>query len=192
MAEVETKTLEKYESVGVPFQKLGFWIFLSGEIVILGSIVASGIFFRLSYPEWFKYSTYTNVIIGSLNTVVLLTGSLMVVLAHKFAVEGNWNLVRRYLWLGAGTGFLFLCFKAVEYSLEISHGFVPSKNVFWMFYYGITGLHGLHVLAGSLIIVGVLFYLKKKKLVEAVENAGLYWHFVDIVWLFIFPLFYLT
>jgi cytochrome c oxidase subunit 3 len=61
-----------------------------------------------------------------------------------------------------------------------------------MFYYGITGLHGLHVLVGALIIIGVMIFLTKKKVIEAVENAGLYWHFVDLVWLYIFPLFYLT
>ena len=187
--EVEKEYLESFP---VSFRKLGFWIFLSGEIIILGGIVASGILFRLSYPEWFKNSTYTNVLIGSINTFVLLTGSLTIVLAHKYATLGDWKRTNLFLWLTVLSGLLFLCFKYIEYSKEISHGFVPTKNVFWMFYYGITGLHGAHVLAGTLIIIGVILYLRKKKLVEAVENAGLYWHFVDIVWLFIFPLFYLT
>lgn len=183
---------EEYESVPVPFQKLGFWVFLSGEIIILGGIVASAILFRLSYPGWFKSSEHTNAVIASINTMVLLTGSLTAVLAHKFATMREWGKVQLFLGLTALCGFIFIGIKFIEYSREIHHGFVPSSGIFWMFYYGITGLHGLHVLAGSLIILGVMLFLRKKKLVEAVENAGLYWHFVDIVWLYIFPLFYLT
>jgi cytochrome c oxidase subunit 3 len=192
--EAETQVSEKdyLESFPVSFRKLGFWVFLSGEIIILGGIVAAGILFRLSYPEWFENSKYTNTIIGTLNTFVLLTGSLTVVLAHKYAAIKNWGKVNLFLGLTVLSGLLFLTFKYIEYSGEISHGFVPTKNVFWMFYFGITGLHGLHVLVGTLIIVGVMIFLRKKKVQEAVENAGLYWHFVDIVWLFIWPLFYLT
>ena len=183
---------QERETVQVSFQKLGFWIFLAGEILILGGLVVSGILFRLSYPHWFEESHHTNVVIGSINTFVLLTGSLTIVLAHKFATLGRWDKVNLFLWLTVLCGAIFMTLKFVEYSGEIAKGYVPSKSIFWMFYYGITGLHGAHVLAGTLIIVGVIFYLKKRKLVEAVENAGLYWHFVDIVWLYIFPLFYLT
>ncbi len=183
---------EEYESFPVTFQKFGFWVFLSGEIIILGALVASIILLRLSYPEWFKGSEHTNVIIASINTFVLLTGSLTAVLAYKWAVEKDWRKVQLFLGLTALAGLIFVTLKFVEYSKEIAHGFVPFKNVFWMSYYALTGLHGAHVLAGTLIIIGVMIYLRKKKLLEAVENAGLYWHFVDIVWLFIFPLFYLT
>lgn len=190
VGEIEHK--EYYESFSVPFQRFGFWVFLSGEIIILGGLVAAAILFRLSYPNWFESSTYTNVIISSINTFVLLTGSLTAVLAHKNAVDGKWDKVQLFLGLTALAGLTFISIKFIEYSREIHHGFVPSKDVFWMFYYGITGIHGAHVLAGTFIILGVMLFLKKKKLVEAVENAGLYWHFVDIVWLYIFPLFYLT
>ncbi|MCS7212690.1 MAG: heme-copper oxidase subunit III [Candidatus Calescibacterium sp.] len=192
MQRVEEIEKEEYERFDVPFQRLGFWVFLSGEIIILGGLVAAGILFRLSYPGWFESSTYTNVVISSINTFVLLTGSLTAVLAHKYAVDGNWGKVQLFLGLTALAGLTFVGLKFIEYSKEIALGFVPSKNVFWMFYYGLTGLHGAHVLAGTLIIIGVMLYIRKKKLVEAVENAGLYWHFVDIVWLYIFPLFYLT
>jgi heme/copper-type cytochrome/quinol oxidase subunit 3 len=193
----ETKVLDKveyeeYESIPVSFRKFGFWVFLSGEIVILGGIVASGILFKLSYPEWFANSEHTNVVIASINTLVLLTGSLTAVLAHKYATFHDWGKVQLFLGLTALAGFTFIGLKFVEYSREIHHGFIPTKNVFWMFYFGITGLHGLHVLAGTLIIIGVMIFLTKKKVLEAVENVGLYWHFVDLVWLYIFPLFYLT
>ena len=92
----ETKVLDKveyeeYESIPVSFRKFGFWVFLSGEIVILGGIVASGILFRLSYPEWFANSEHTNVIIAFINTLVLLTGSLTAVLAHKYATFHDWG-----------------------------------------------------------------------------------------------------
>jgi cytochrome c oxidase subunit 3 len=181
-----------FEKIGIHPAKLGFWIFLAGEIVILGGFVACGILFRLSYPHWFEYSGHTNLLIGSVNTIILLTGSLTVVLAFKEATFGNWQKVNLYLILSMICGFAFLGMKAIEYTKEIHHGYLPWSSPFWMFYYGITGLHGLHVLAGSLIILGVLLYIRKRRVVEAVENAGLYWHFVDLVWLFIFPLFYLS
>lgn len=181
-----------YENFGIHPAKLGFWVFLAGEIVILGGFVAAGILFRMSYPHWFEYSGHTNLVIGTINTLILLTGSLTVVLAFKEATFAHWKRVDLYLLLSMLCGFAFLGMKAIEYTGEIHHGYLPWSSPFWMFYYGITGLHGLHVLAGSLIILGVLIYLRKKRLVEAVENAGLYWHFVDLVWLFIFPLFYLS
>jgi len=181
-----------YESIGLHPAKLGFWVFLAGEIIILGGFVACGILFRLSYPHWYEFSGYTNLLIGSINTIILLTGSFTVVKAFQFADYGEWGKVNLFLILSMLSGFAFLVMKGVEYSREFHHGFYPWTNPFWMFYYGITGLHGLHVLAGSLIILGVLIYIQKRKSVEAVENAGLYWHFVDLVWLFIFPLFYLS
>ncbi len=193
--EVEIQEIQigqEYEKVGIPFQKIGFWIFLAGEIVILGGIVASVILFRLSYPHWFEESVHTNATIAFINTLVLLTGSLTAVLSHQSAFSYNWGKAQLFLGLTALCGLVFVGLKFVEYSREIHHGFVPSRNVFWMSYYTTTGLHGLHVLAGTLIIFGVMLYIKKKKVPEAVENAALYWHFVDIVWLYIFPLFYLT
>ncbi len=183
---------EQYEWRGAPVARLAFWLFLAGEIIILLTLIGASIFFRLTYPGWNEASSYTNVVISTINTLVLLTGSLTAVLAHHYAFASRWALARLYLVLTMLCGFTFLGIKVFEYSREIMHGFLPNTNAFWMFYYGITGIHGLHVLAGSLIILGVLFYIRKKPSKYAVENAALYWHFVDVVWLYIFPMFYLT
>lgn len=183
---------ETYEWKGAPAARLGFWVFLAGEIIILLSLIACSVFFRLSYPYWNEAASYTNVIISTVNTFILLTGSLTAVLAHHFAYSDKWEKARLYLILTMLCGFTFVGIKFFEYSREIAHGFVPSTNPFWMFYYGITGIHGLHVLAGSLILLGVWLYTRKKRSKYAVENAALYWHFVDAVWLYIFPMFYLT
>lgn len=183
---------ETYEWKGAPYPRIGFWVFLSGEIIILLSLIASSIFFRLSFPHWHEAATHTNVIISTINTIILLTGSLTAVLAHHYAHTDVWPKARTYLVLTMLCGFAFVGMKFIEYSREIMHGFVPSTNPFWMFYFGITGIHGLHVFAGSLILLGVWIYTGRKKSKYAVENAALYWHFVDAVWLYIFPMFYLT
>ena len=183
---------EVFEWKGASAAKIGFWVFLAGEIIILASLIASCVFFRLSFPDWHEVATFTNVVISTINTVILLTGSLTAVLAHHYAFSERWDKARLFIVLTMLAGFTFIGVKVFEYSREIAHGFVPSTNPFWMFYYTITGIHGLHVLAGSLIFLGVLLYIRRKKSKAAVENAALYWHFVDAVWLYIFPMFYLT
>ncbi len=183
---------EELESVGAPPARVGFWVFIAGEVIILLSLIASAIYFRLTYPHWHETSTFTNVVISTINTFILLTGSLMAVLAHHFAFADAWKKARRYLLLTMLCGLAFVGMKAYEYSLEIHHGFYPNTDPFWMFYYTITGIHGLHVFAGACILFGVWLYVRKTKSKYAVENAALYWHFVDLVWLYIFPMFYLT
>jgi heme/copper-type cytochrome/quinol oxidase subunit 3 len=100
-----------------------------------------------------------------------------------------------YLGLTVLLGLAFLAMKAVEYAGEISHGFLPSSGIFWSFYYGLTGLHALHVVAG-VVVNGVLWMQAARGSLahrgHRVEYAGLYWHFVDIVWIFLFPLLYLA
>lgn len=184
---------EEFEQIGAPPARVGFWVFIAGEIIILLSLIASSIYFRLTYPHWHETSTFTNAIIATINTLVLLTGSLTAVLAHHFAFTEKWKKAELFLLLTMLSGLIFVAIKFIEYSREMHHGFYPNTDPFWMFYYTITGIHGLHVFAGSCILFGVWLYVRKKRRSKyAVENAALYWHFVDAVWLYIFPMFYLT
>ncbi|MBI2363917.1 MAG: cytochrome c oxidase subunit 3 [Deltaproteobacteria bacterium] len=180
---------------GIPPGKTGTWWFLASEIPVFGGLIASYIVVRLGSAGWGEASSHLNFTLALINTFLLLTSSMTVVMAHAASQENNYRSVANFLGLTVLLGLGFLGVKAVEYTTEIAHGFTPAAGIFWSFYYGMTGLHGLHVLAG--IIVNIVLWIGALKGSLArhghrVELAGLYWHFVDIVWLFLFPLLYLA
>ena len=119
---------------------------------------------------------------------------MTIVMAHAAVQENDYKKAANFLAITVLLGLGFLGMKAFEYASEISHGFLPSSGIFWSFYYGMTGLHALHVLA--VIIVNLTLWIQAPKEHwrprSRVELAGLYWHFVDIVWIFLFPLLYLA
>jgi heme/copper-type cytochrome/quinol oxidase subunit 3 len=129
---------------------------------------------------------------GAFNTLVLLTSSLSAVLAHKAASEGDGKKAAKLLGATICGGAVFLTVKAFEWTHEISIGYTITSNTFWSFYYTAAGLHGLHVIAG-MIIMGIVAKDAAKGLeLHRVELIGLYWHFVDLVWIFLFPLLYIA
>ena len=130
--------------------------------------------------------------IGAVNTFVLLTSSLMAVLAHNAAENGNGKKAAKYLWLTILGAVMFVCIKAYEWYTEISHGFTITKSGFWSFYYTAAGLHAAHVIAGAVCMAIVAMDAAKNKELQRVELVGIYWHFVDIVWIFLFPLLYIA
>lgn len=177
---------------GIPTGRLAIWWVLASEIVIFGGLVTCYILFRLRHPEWAAEAAHTKLAAGAFNTFVLLTSSLFVVLAHHAAVQKDTANARKYLiWTILG-GLVFLCVKAYEYTAEISHGFTITRSVFWSFYYTATALHALHVIGGMTIMGIILPDVAKGKFLPRVEYIGIYWHFVDLVWLFLFPLFYIA
>ncbi len=171
------------------------WWFLASEITVFGGLIASYIVVRLGSGGWGEAATHLNFSLALANTFVLLTSSLTMVLAFAAVEERNPRGLSTFLWLTILLGFVFLGIKAFEYAGEIKHGFTPGSGIFWSFYYGMTGLHALHVLAGvavnSILLVEALGDILRPN-EHRVELAGLYWHFVDIVWIFLFPLLYLT
>lgn len=181
-----------YESVGISKTRLGMWWFLASEIVTFGGVVAAYLMLRMVHPQWIHQSSKTLLPIGAINTVVLLTSSLTMVLAHAAAEEKNVGRTRKWLAVTLAFGVLFLCFKGYEYHHEIADGNVPSAAPFWGFYYCMTGLHALHVIAGLIVMVHLLIVVGRGDRFARVGGAGLYWHFVDIVWIFLFPLLYVT
>ncbi len=186
---------ETLTSTGIPSGKVGVWWFLASEITVFGGLIASYIVVRLGSGGWGEAATHLNFSLALANTFVLLTSSLTMVLAFAAVEERNPRGLSTFLWLTILLGFVFLGIKAFEYAGEIKHGFTPGSGIFWSFYYGMTGLHALHVLAGvavnSILLVEALGDILRPN-EHRVELAGLYWHFVDIVWIFLFPLLYLT
>ena len=177
---------------GVPTGKLAVWWVLASEIVIFGGLLASYIMHRLGHPEWAFQSMHTNTTIGAINTFVLLTSSLFAVQAHHYAEKGDGKTAATWLYWTTGGGFLFLIFKSFEWYTEISHGYTITASPFWSFYYTAAGLHAAHVIAGMTIMLFVARDAAKNKELHRVENIGLYWHFVDLVWIFLFPLLYIA
>ncbi|RMH38828.1 MAG: cytochrome oxidase subunit III [Deltaproteobacteria bacterium] len=171
---------------------MAMWWVLAGEAVIFGGLIASYLLLRMRHSEWSAYASHTVEWAGIVNTSVLLTSSYLVVLAHHAAHQGDYKKASRWLGITVLCGLVFLCIKSYEYSHEIAHGFTPTANLFWSFYFAMTGLHGLHVIAGMIALGWVALRVRKGENPQRVEYAGMYWHLVDIVWIFLFPLLYLS
>jgi len=179
-------------AAGLPTGRLGVWWVIASEIVIFGGILASYIMHRLAHDAWSVQAAHTNTWIGAGNTFVLLTSSLFAVLGHKAATEGDGARAARMLRLTALGGVTFLVVKAFEWTSEITHGFTITSSTFWSFYYTAAGLHAAHVAAGVVILLIVAAQAARNEELHRVELIGIYWHFVDIVWIFLFPLLYIA
>ncbi len=176
------------------YAKMAVWWFLASEVMTFGGFLAAYMLYRMQAGgSWSELAAGLNPWLAAVNTVVLLTSSLTIVKAHQAMLHDDQAAARKMLGITVLLGVAFLGFKAVEYSIEISHGYTPVSHIFWSFYYALTGLHGLHVVAGIVANAVLFVHAGRGKLTLArAEAAGLYWHFVDIVWVFLFPLLYLS
>ena len=187
--------VQSLTSTGIPSGKIGVWWFLASEIAVFGGLIASYVVVRLGSAGWSEAAAHINFRLGLVNTFILLTSSLTMVVAFRGVQDKDSKKLRTNLGLTILLGLSFLAIKAFEYAGEIGEGFTPAAGIFWSFYFGMTGLHALHVLAG--IIANLILWVaasrnRLKPNEHRIELAGLYWHFVDIVWVFLFPLLYLT
>lgn len=186
--------------------KIGMWLFLLSEILLFGGLFILYSMYRYKNPIEFHLAAWElNRVLGTLNTLILLTSSLTMVLSIYSIQKGNRKGSTSFLIATIFLGFLFLIIKYAEWAAKIGHGIYPNSPrllgrskgeiLFYGLYYAMTGLHGLHVLVGILILSVMLFLMMKGKINEnrfvPLENSGLYWHLVDIIWVFLFPLFYL-
>lgn len=169
--------------------KCGIWWFLGSEVVVFGGLIVSYILYRRHHPEWGLEAAHMLSNIGAINTVILLTSSLTMILSHHQVHQKDFLGGARFLFMTILLGCAFLVLKSFEYSHEIQSGLVPSKSLFWSFYYLMTGLHSLHVVGGLVANAVVLKGIRKYP--HRVESVGIYWHFVDLVWIYLFPLLYL-
>ncbi len=179
-------------AAGMPTGRLAVWWVVASEIVIFGGLLASYIMHRLAHDAWSEQAAHTNTWIGAFNTFVLLTSSFSAVLAHQAAERGDGPKAARFLWYTFLGGAIFLVVKSYEWTMEITHGFTITSSTFWSFYYTAAGIHASHVLAGIIIMAIIARQAKKNLELHRVELIGIYWHFVDIVWIFLFPLLYIA
>ncbi len=200
---MNTTSLSKIAWNRIPQARFAMWTLIAGEFVIFGGLIVVYLLNRMKYPGWGEMAMHTNVVAGTINTFVLLTSSFFVVKAHEAAVKKNVEKVKFWIWLTILCALIFLGIKAYEYTHEIHLGFTLSspalleqgkhvETLYWALYYTMTGLHGLHVVGGALALFFVMRNVAKtKSYFHRIEAAGLYWHMVDIIWIFLFPLIYL-
>ena len=179
-------------ATGVPTGRLAVWWLLASEIFIFGGLITCFVLFKLNGTPGFEDASLTSVTAGAINTFVLLTSSLSVVLAHAAIEKGDQNKSFTFIWYTIGFGLVFLVIKTYEYTGKILHGNTITDNLFWSFYYTMTGLHALHVIGGMVIMALISFDIRKGHNFQRVELVGIYWHFVDLVWIFLFPLLYIA
>jgi cytochrome c oxidase subunit 3 len=187
---------------------LGIWVFLGTEVVFFGGLFATYLVYRTLYPDAFVAASHELVIwAGTLNTAVLITSSLTMALAVRAAQTGERRQLLAFLVVTMVLGAAFLGIKAFEYYTEFTEHHVPGPafqfgapyvrqaQLFFSLYFVMTGLHALHMIIG-LGIMAVMLWLSWRGTIgqeyyTPLEIAGLYWHFVDIIWIFLFPLLYL-
>ncbi len=186
--------------------KLGMWLFLFTELLLFGGLFLTYLVYRNLYHEAFLQSSFhLNKWAGFTNTIVLLTSSMTVAMSIVALKKGAKN---KAIWLLALTiiaAGIFMVIKYFEWSVKFEHGLFPGmdhymsmepgEKIYFFLYFFMTGLHGLHVIIGAVFIAVVIKKIANSKVnkdrVSLHENAGLYWHLVDLVWIYLFPLFYL-
>ena len=190
---MSVKTIATTRSAaGLPTGRLAIWWVLVSEIVIFGGVLVSYVMHRVGHPEWAAEAAHTNTWAGAFNTLVLLTSSLSAVLAHQAAEGGDGPKAARLLRFTALGGLVFLIVKSFEWTHEIREGFTIQAGGFWQYYYTAAGLHAFHVMAGMGVMLWVAASAERGENLHRVENVGIYWHFVDVVWIFLFPLLYIA
>ncbi|MBI5731385.1 MAG: cytochrome c oxidase subunit 3 family protein [Ignavibacteriales bacterium] len=186
--------------------KMGMWLFLFTEVLLFGGMFLVYAVYRYQYPDQFHFAAMElNTTVGTLNTIILLTSSLTVALSITALQKGNKFLSMMMIVITLLFAVMFMVNKYFEWSTKFSHGIYPGSPellnrpngqiLFFGLYYVMTGLHGLHVLAGMILLSLMLLFIKRNKITSddyvKLENSGLYWHLVDLIWIFLFPLFYL-
>jgi cytochrome c oxidase subunit 3 len=192
---------------------LGMWLFLATEVMVFAGLFLAYTIYRGWYAEAFAHaSNHLDVRLGGINTAVLLCSSLTMALAVRAAYLGGRNALLGYLALTIVLGTAFLSIKCVEYIHDYHEGLIPGlafdtgrwarfgvlpqeAALFFTLYFVMTGLHAVHMIVGlGVLVVLILLAMRRRFSPEynsPVENTGLYWHFVDVIWIFLFPLFYL-
>jgi len=204
-------TSEVRPDTGLTNPKLGIWLFLASEVMLFGSLFSSYVLLRSGAPTWPVQHEVLSVPLAALNTVVLIASSVTMVMAwaslapHTAAVTrgdnvAEGNALKRYrLFMGLTLlgGAIFLVVKAIEYVDKFSHHLYPATNNFLGLYFTLTGLHALHVIVGMIVNAYLwgpgtrMWRSQPERFANRIEVAGIYWHFVDVVWIFLFPVLYL-
>ena len=188
-------TVEARPDTGLANGKIGIWLFLASEVMLFGALFSTYIILRMGATVW-PYNAL-NVWLGMANTFILIGSSVTMVMAWVSLKLHEFGKHRLYLFLTVLLAAIFLVNKYFEYEHHFAIGEGPWHSTFLAIYFTLTGLHGLHIIGG---IVVMLYFLgpgaglwktEPQFFTNRVENAGLFWHLVDLVWIFLFPVLYL-
>jgi len=192
-------TIETREDTGLTNPKLGIWLFLASEVMLFASLFSSYVLLRVGAESWPDQASIVDIPLATLNTAVLITSSVTMVMSWVSLKLNDFAKYKLYMGLTFLGGVGFLIIKSFEYAAKFQHvpPYLPSTNNFLGLYFLLTGLHAIHVIAG-MVVNGYLWgpgakmwASEPEKFTNRVEIAGLYWHFVDLVWIFLFPVLYL-
>jgi cytochrome c oxidase subunit 3 len=188
-------TVEIRPDTGLANGKLGIWLFLASEVMLFGALFSTYIILRTGSVHWPHGEL--NVWLGMINTFILIGSSVTMVMAWASLKLNDWGKHRLYLILTFVLAGVFLVNKYIEYSSHFARGEYPSHSTFVALYFTLTGLHGLHILGGMVVMAyfigpgAKMYKTNREQFVNRIEYTGLYWHFVDLVWIFLFPVLYL-
>jgi len=186
--------------------KLGMWLFIFTEILLFGGLFIVYSIYRYMHQTAFHLAgEELNDTIGTINTVILLVSSMTIAMSITAMQKGNLKLVMQLIYVTVFFGLIFLVNKYFEWQVKFEHGLYPSSKfvqnlgagdtLFFSLYFMMTGLHALHIIVGLTVLIWVAVYIKKGRVHQTkyafLENGALYWHLVDLIWIFLFPLFYL-
>lgn len=203
MSQHTAETHQHYDPIGI---RMGMWLFLFTEVLLFGGLFLVYAVYRFNNHDAFhEGSTHLNIFTGTINTIILLTSSLTVALSITALQKGRVKLSIRLLIFTILFALAFLVNKFFEWQLKFEHGLFPGMETFMAFdagekqffnlYFFMTGLHGIHVIVGAILLFVIILKIRSGKInpdrYVYLENSGLYWHIVDVVWIFLFPLFYL-
>lgn len=211
MSKAGTAHAHQFDDIGQQHEAswIGMWIFLATEVMFFGGMFVGYTVYRSVYPQAFAgASNHLDVLLGSINTAVLICSSFTMALAVHNAEAGDSRRLVRSLLCTIGLGALFLGIKFFEYYTKFQEHLVPGSafrfegplarpaEIFFSFYFAMTGMHALHMIIGIGLLTALIVKARRSRFspyyYTPVEIIGLYWHFVDIVWIFLFPLLYLV
>ena len=193
-------TVEERPETGLNNSKLGIWVFLASEVMLFGGLFSAYVFLRMAAPagEFAYWGSKLSIPMATVNTLVLISSSVTVIMSWASLKMKDFEKYKMYMGLTLLCALIFLVIKYFEYTGKFHHGIYPSSSTFMAIYFTLTGLHGLHII-GGMIVMGYFWLPAGNKMwhsepdhfTNRIEVAGLYWHFVDLVWIFLFPVLYL-
>ena len=191
-------TIKVRPDTGLYNAKMGIWLFLASEVMLFGALFSSYILLRVSNHAWPHGYELLNIPFATINTFLLMSSSISMIMAWGALKLNNFKKYRLYLGITILLALTFLCIKAFEYRAEFHENLFPRTNTFLALYFTMTGIHALHIFGGVLVhsynwIFGrKMWETEPERFTNRIEIAGIYWHFVDLVWIFLFPVLYLS
>ena len=191
-------TTEIRPDTGVTNPKVGIWLFIASEVMLFGSFFSAYALLRTGAPSWPDQSSVVSVPLAGLNTIILLSSSVTVAMAWRSLKADRLSRYRQLMGVTVALGTTFLVVKMIEYADKAAQGLLPATSNFLGLYFTMTGLHALHVAGGVIVNAYLLgpgarmWHTHPKRFTNRVQIAALYWHFVDVIWVLLFLVLYVS